>query len=501
MMGSNERAAALQMLAGCANERGVLANRDVAQVAAQFAVSTRTVRRMWAAHLDHSPEDLDDDTAAARPARPEKWWLDRDVLAVVAASPTCRDAWRTLQEDPTKDVPGYSAFTRTLKRHTRADVYAAISAGGSRGGRQAFLQHTLFVPYVQDRRNAVWQADAQEIPVDVTTNTGARRIKPWQTTFIDDATRVVVATVITTGRPTSADVLAALAAGVRGQVLPNGTRIGAIPAALRFDNGTEFINDALLTACARLGIQPQPCRPHSPWEKGKIERWHRTIQNECYDKLPGATHGPRSFTGTQYWRQVDGDVLDLRSLTIQALTWIQEYNCDRTHSALGGTPADAWANDPTELRWAEPAALYQFALALSKTRKITPEGVSVDGVKYLSPEMGAHVGRTVEVRVLPHDHSAVAVYVNGDYLCEARPAANLTNEERREILVGRRLGYEQAMAAHREGVQRRFAEAANADEDLEVEALLAAHSDDPDTVFTDEAAALLATTYDDGDEE
>jgi transposase InsO family protein len=234
-------------------------------------------------------------------------------------------------------------------------VYGAIT---KRGGREGYLRGSLFLTHTQTQRNAVWQADAQEIPVDVTTDTGVQRIKPWQTTFIDDATRVVVATVITATRPTSADVLAALAAGVRGQRLPDGTRIGGVPEAIRWDNGKEFLNEAVNAACVRLGIQPQPCNPHSPWQKGKIERWHRTSQEELYDLLPGATHGPRSFSGTDFWRGQLEEVLTLRALTVQALAWVQAYNSDRVHSDLDTTPADAWRADTTPLQFPAAAVLH-----------------------------------------------------------------------------------------------------------------------------------------------
>lgn len=503
MLPLSQREAAIRLLRGHAHANGCLPSRAVHQVANQFGISARQMRRYWAKHLETVAVPVGATADGADPVtvlagadtqnEPTHWWQDPHVLGTIAGTNTLKDAWRTLSSDAGKQVPEYSAFTRTLRKHVDSGVYGAIT---NRGGREGYLRASLFLSHTQTRRNAVWQADAQEIPVDVTTDTGVQRIKPWQTTFIDDATRVVVATVITATRPTSADVLAALAAGVRGQTLPDGTRIGGIPEAIRWDNGKEFLNEAVNAACARLGIQPQPCNPHSPWQKGKIERWHLTSQAELYDLLPGATHGPRSFSGDDYWRGRLEEVLTLRTLTLRALAWVQEYNCDRVHSELGTTPAAAWGADTTPLQFPDRAVLHQFSLAIPRTRVVNNDGISVKDVKYLAAELGGLVRRRVEVRVLPHDPSVIAVFLDGKYVCEAYPAAALDQTERRRILAHRRETYEEARQHLRAGADRRFRQAREAAEDAAVEAALAGHAAGPaphdgdDAVSADDDALL-----------
>jgi hypothetical protein len=43
---------------------------------------------------------------------------------------------------------------------------------------------------------------------------------------------------------------------------------------ITFDNGTEFAQHHILTD--KLGIRTFFCDPHSPWQKGTIEKRHRT---------------------------------------------------------------------------------------------------------------------------------------------------------------------------------------------------------------------------------
>lgn len=175
---------------------------------------------------------------------------------------------------------------------------------------------------------------------------GETPFKPWQLTFLDDATRAVVGTALTAGRPTGNDVIAALASAVRGHAATDGRFLGGIPETVRWDNGGEFLNEAVTVACARLGIGPRPASAHSGHEKGKIERLHQTIQRELFSELPGASDGPTTYTGFQPWRGEDHQLLSFSALTLRTLAWIKSYNHDRVHSALTSTPFAAWRSDP-----------------------------------------------------------------------------------------------------------------------------------------------------------
>jgi transposase InsO family protein len=82
--------------------------------------------------------------------------------------------------------------------------------------------------------------------------------------------------------------------------------------ALAYRRSTVF-HDAV----AALGAQQRFIRPHCPWTNGKVERFNRTLQNEWAYRRRYNTNADRAAA------------LD---------TWIEHYNTQRRHHALGGHP-------------------------------------------------------------------------------------------------------------------------------------------------------------------
>lgn len=54
--------------------------------------------------------------------------------------------------------------------------------------------------------------------------------------------------------------------------------------AVRVDNGPEFKKD-FVKACRRLKVKIIRNPPHHPTSNGKVERFHRTVEEECYWRL------------------------------------------------------------------------------------------------------------------------------------------------------------------------------------------------------------------------
>ncbi len=69
--------------------------------------------------------------------------------------------------------------------------------------------------------------------------------------------------------------------------------------------------------CAALGAKQKFIRPHCPWQNGKVERLNRTLATEWAYR-----HG---FTSN-----------DARAAALAP--WLEHYNTERRHSALGGKP-------------------------------------------------------------------------------------------------------------------------------------------------------------------
>ena len=69
--------------------------------------------------------------------------------------------------------------------------------------------------------------------------------------------------------------------------------------------------------CAALGAKQKFIKPHCPWQTGKVERLNRTLATEWAYR--------QAFTTN-----------DERQLALAP--WIEHYNTERRHSALGGKP-------------------------------------------------------------------------------------------------------------------------------------------------------------------
>ena len=73
----------------------------------------------------------------------------------------------------------------------------------------------------------------------------------------------------------------------------------------------------LKNVCASLGAVQKFIRPHCPWQNGKVERLNRTLATEwAYRQV---------FTSNEQ-----------RAAALAP--WIEYYNTERHHSALGGKP-------------------------------------------------------------------------------------------------------------------------------------------------------------------
>jgi transposase InsO family protein len=74
---------------------------------------------------------------------------------------------------------------------------------------------------------------------------------------------------------------------------------------------------AFIAVVTDMGARQKFIRPHCPWQNGKVERFNRTLQAEWAYRQP--------FTTNQERR----DAL---------APWLEQYNTQRRHTALGGNP-------------------------------------------------------------------------------------------------------------------------------------------------------------------
>lgn len=137
------------------------------------------------------------------------------------------------------------------------------------------------------------------------------------------------------------------------------------PAALRSDNGPEFIARALKIWAALNHSETVTIEPGKPWQNGSAESFNGTFRAECLDRE---------------W------FANLREAKIVIEQWRWEYNTQRPHSSLGyRTPAEvgdearaAMTRESKAMSSRDPGATVEV---VSKERgtevhPITPESLS-----------------------------------------------------------------------------------------------------------------------------
>jgi transposase InsO family protein len=85
---------------------------------------------------------------------------------------------------------------------------------------------------------------------------------------------------------------------------------------LMTDNAWAY-HYSLRAVCEVHGIRQKFIKPHCPWQNGKVERLNRTLQTEWAYRQIFTTNDER---------------------TAALAPWLEHYNTQRRHTALGGQP-------------------------------------------------------------------------------------------------------------------------------------------------------------------
>jgi transposase InsO family protein len=97
-------------------------------------------------------------------------------------------------------------------------------------------------------------------------------------------------------------------------VAVRGGRDAIAGVILHTDQGSEYTAGRVRAACQRLGIRQSMGRPGSALDNAVIESWHSTVEFELRRLEHFATKA---------------------EARVKVAAWIEEYNHDRRHSALG----------------------------------------------------------------------------------------------------------------------------------------------------------------------
>src|SRR5437660_3720302 len=151
--------------------------------------------------------------------------------------------------------------------------------------------------------------------------------------------------------------------------------------------------------------------PGMPRGRGKIERFFRTVNQRLLCGLPGYT--PAGVPPAQA-------LLPLSTFEAKLEQFILDQYHQEPHSETGEPPQARWEGGGFLPRL--PESLEQLDLLLltvAKSRKVHPDGIHFQSLRYLDLTLAAYVGESVIIRYDPRDMAEIRVFHDHRFLCRA----------------------------------------------------------------------------------
>lgn len=278
---------------------------------------------------------------------------------------------------------------------------------GARAYHQVF---DLLCRREADAPNAIWQAD--HTPLDILLLRDAKPpAKPWLTIVIDDYSRAIAGYFLSFEAPSSLHTSLALRQAIWRKPDPR-WHVCGIPAVLYSDNGSDFTSQHLEQVSADLKVRLVFSTPGMPRGRGRVERFFDTVNQMLLSPLPGYSLPDGPTRGAPQ--------LTMRSFEPLLLEFILGTYHVRVHGETGGPPQTRWEDGGFLPQM--PDSLEQLDLLLltvAKARKVHPDGIRFQGLRYTDIGLAAYVGEGVVIRYDPRDVAEVRVFHAGRFICRA----------------------------------------------------------------------------------
>jgi len=218
--------------------------------------------------------------------------------------------------------------------------------------------------------------------------------RPWMTTLIDVASRMIVGLWISFHTPNANSVLRVLKQAIRRkeEVLADFGLSGewpcyGVPQALILDNGKEFHSKALDAAAEDLSMHLIYCPKETPHFKGVVERFFGTVNTGLVHMLPGTT-----FSNPRERGDYDAEacaVLTVDEVRRLIFKWVVEVYATQFHRALGAAPLQRWhelaAVCPPQMP-NRPEVLDVYLRPMDE-RSLTSKGIEINSLFYVCREL------------------------------------------------------------------------------------------------------------------
>ena len=282
------------------------------------------------------------------------------------------DAQRDLIMQIRRDHPRASAalIFRTLVTGGKIQARAASASTVRRLFAQHGLDRLSMAASTRDPRrrweaaalNMVWHTDVCHGPA---LRMAGKAVPLRIHALLDDHSRYVVA-IEARSDEREASMLA---------LVVKATRQHGAPDVIYADNGSTFIGNALATACGRLGIGLIHAKPYDPQARGKMERFWRTLSDQCLAHCKGLP--------------------SLHDVQARLVAWMQKhYHCTPHSGLMGKTPSEVYEAHP---RAPMPDTMLREALIVRAQRRVRRDGtLSIAGTTFELAQ-GYLAGRVVMI--------------------------------------------------------------------------------------------------------
>ena len=284
----------------------------------------------------------------------------------------------------------------------------------------------------------------------VCEQTGALLGRPWLTLAIDHYSGMVLGYFLSFATPSAASVLAALRHAILPKEEPHeqpastpvpskrktmskearGSSVGSalqdmasamavnpamgIPDVVVVDNGLDLLAHAVVAALDSLVIEAIYTPPRTPWYKGVIERFGRTLNMRFIHWLPGTTLGKQM-------REFEYNPRAHACISYADFRTMLDFYVANIHNVAPrrgkfGTPLRRWSHGVSQwpVRLPESEANFDAIFALTFTRTLRQTGISFADLFFNSDQLGMlwnrlEPGTTVRIKVDPTDIRAIHV--------------------------------------------------------------------------------------------
>ena len=379
------------------------------RLAADQGIPLRTVRRWLRAYRQHGLAGL---ARAPRRDRHTRTFPARLIALVEAlalrtprlsAAAVHRQVVR-VATDQGWAVPSYSTVYAIMRGLDPA--LTTLAHDGTSAYRDAF---ELIQRRTASRPNEIWQADHTPLDLWVLDQRG-QPARPWLTAIMDDYSRAIAGYALSLAAPSALQTALALRQAIWRKGEP-GWHICGIPDVFYTDHGSDFTSRHLEQVAADLHMQLVFSQVGVPRGRGKIERFFGTVNQLFLSILPGyAPAGAPPPTPT----------LSLSELELRLRAFIIEDYHRRVHSETGACPQARWEAGAFLPRL--PESLEQLDLLLltvATPRKVHPDGIHFQGLRYTDLTLAAYVGEAVTIRYDPRDVAELRVFYEDRFLCRA----------------------------------------------------------------------------------